>query len=165
MSSNAQSPRPITGRTVLLAFVAFFTLIAGMNVYLLRAAVSTFGGVEVASAYRAGLAFNNEIAAAERQDLLGWTVDVSLARENSDRTKLVVRLLDADGKPVSGVAVAARLIHPADGRRDHAVTLHETVGGEFAGTSPAAPGLWDLLLEAKRADDTVYRSRSRLMLK
>ena len=117
MQTHVENARPLTGRKVFLAFAVFFVIIAGMNAVLLRLATSTFGGVEVASAYRAGLALNNEIAAAERQDSLHWTVDAEFVRRTGDTTGLVVRLQGADGKPVFGLDIAARLIHPADGRR------------------------------------------------
>ena len=39
-----------------------------MNVVMIRAAISTFGGVETAKPYQAGLAFKREIAAARAQE-------------------------------------------------------------------------------------------------
>jgi nitrogen fixation protein FixH len=165
MSMQASAPRQVTGTEVLLAFVAFFAVVASMNAVLLRAATSTFGGVEVANAYRAGLAFNNEITAAARQDALQWKVDIELARATSDWSSMVVKLHEADGTPASGVEVAARLVHPADGRRDHHIALYESCLGEFVGITDATPGRWDLLIEAKHAGETVFRSRSRLTLK
>jgi nitrogen fixation protein FixH len=165
MSVPARSPRQITGPKVLVAFVAFFAIVTGVNAVLLRAATSTFGGVEVASAYRAGLSFNKELAAAARQDELNWKVEAELARQSNNRARLVIKLHEADDTPARGIDVAARLIHPADGRRDHGVALHETSQGEFEGTTDAAPGRWDLLIEATRADEILFRSRSRVTLK
>ena len=52
---------------VLICLVAFFAVVAGVNAVMIRAAVSTFGGVETDSAYQAGLAFAREIAAARRR--------------------------------------------------------------------------------------------------
>jgi nitrogen fixation protein FixH len=157
--------RQLTGTKVLVAFVFFFGVVVAVNAVMLRAATSTFGGIEVASAYRAGLAFNNEIAAAARQDALQWKVDVDLARQSQDWTRLVVHLSEADGALTPGIRVSARLIHPADGRRDRRITLNETCLGEFEGTTDASPGRWDLLIEVSHDDDVVFRSRSRLTLK
>jgi nitrogen fixation protein FixH len=165
MTTPVDRPRPLTGAKVLIAFVGFFTVVAAMNAVMLRAATSTFGGIEVASAYRAGLAFNNEIAAAARQDALHWQVNVDLARQSDDATRLIVHLSEANGAPAAGVSVIARLIHPADGRRDQRIALHETRRGEFEGRTGATSGLWDLLIEASREDEVVFRSRSRLTLK
>jgi nitrogen fixation protein FixH len=164
MSAQFHASPQLTGRKVLLAFVAFFAVIATMNAILLRAATSTFGGVEVASAYRTGLAFNDEIAAAARFDARQWKVNVEIARQPGERTRLIIKLNEADGSPASGLAVVAGLVHPADARRDHRVALQETSQGAFEGTTDATPGRWDLLIEAKHTDETVFRSRSRLTL-
>ena len=46
--------RPLTGRTVLICLIAFFAVVAIVNGIMIRAAISTFGGVETGSAYQAG---------------------------------------------------------------------------------------------------------------
>ena len=47
---------------------------------MIRAAISTFGGVETGSSYQAGLAFEREIAAARAQDALHWQVKANVRR-------------------------------------------------------------------------------------
>jgi nitrogen fixation protein FixH len=42
-------PRKLTGRHVLLGLVAFFGVVFAVNAVLVRAAISTFGGVETVS--------------------------------------------------------------------------------------------------------------------
>ena len=42
--------------------------LAASNAIMIRAAITTFGGVETGSAYQAGLAFKHETAAAQAQD-------------------------------------------------------------------------------------------------
>jgi nitrogen fixation protein FixH len=162
---QARRPRQLTGIKVFLAFAAFFVVVASVNAVMLRAATSTFGGVEVDSAYRMGLSFNKETAAAARQDLRHWNVDATLVRHAGDATQIGVRIRDAAGAPPAEIALAARLIHPADARRDHRVVLHQIAGGEFKGETDATPGRWDLLIEASRAGEILFRSRSRLTLK
>ena len=73
-TGRTQATRQVTGRMVLVCLVAFFAVVAGVNAIMIRAAVSTFGGVETESAYQAGLAFAREIAAVEAQDALHWQV-------------------------------------------------------------------------------------------
>ena len=66
MSTDKRAPaRPLTGRTVLFCLIGFFSVVAGVNAVMIRAAVSTFGGVETSSSYQAGLAFAREAAAAQ----------------------------------------------------------------------------------------------------
>ena len=58
--------RPLTGRTVLICLIAFFAVISIVNGIMIRAAISTFGGVETGSAFQAGQAFKHDIEAATR---------------------------------------------------------------------------------------------------
>ena len=46
----------LTGRIVFVCLVLFFATIAAVNAIMIRAATVTFGGVETANAYQAGLA-------------------------------------------------------------------------------------------------------------
>lgn len=156
--------RPLTGTRVLIGFVAFFAVVASVNAVMLRAATSTFGGVEVDSAYRVGLSFNKEIAAAASQDARHWHVDAALTR-GADAARIAVTLRDAAGMPPAALDLSARLIHPADARRDRRVALRQTAPGEFRGETDAAPGQWDLLIEAARSGEVLFRSRSRLTLR
>ena len=73
-AANTGRPKELTGRMVFICLVAFFAVIAAVNAVMIRAAVSTFSGIETANSYQAGLAFAREIAAAEAQDALHWQV-------------------------------------------------------------------------------------------
>jgi len=55
--SQAQPPRPITGRKVLFMMVAFFGVVIGVNLIMMRLAIQTLPGTEVDSAYSASLAY------------------------------------------------------------------------------------------------------------
>ena len=71
-------PRELTGRTVLLCLVAFFAVVAAVNVIMMTAAVTTFSGVETKNSYQAGVTFAREEAAAEAQESRHWRVNSSL---------------------------------------------------------------------------------------
>jgi nitrogen fixation protein FixH len=156
--------KKVTGRTVLVWLVAFFGIVAVVNVVMIRAAVSTYGGLETESSYQAGLAFARETADARAQDALHWRVDARLT-PTRDGTTLVIDARDADGRPLAGLAATARLVHPTDQRDDHAVDLRETRPGEFRGAVTAAAGQWDLVLELARDGTRVFRSKNRVMLR
>jgi len=157
--------KEVTGRTVLVWLVAFFGIVGLVNVAMIRAAVSTFGGLETESSYQAGLAFARETAEARAQDALRWRVDARLT-PTRDGTTLVIDARDAEGRPLRGLAATARLVHPADQRDDHAVVLRETRPGEFSGAATAvAAGQWDLVLELARDGARVFRSKNRVMLR
>jgi nitrogen fixation protein FixH len=156
--------REITGRQVLLCLVAFFGLIAAMNAVLITVAVSTFGGVETESSYKAGLMFAKEMSAARAQDSLHWRVQ-AVVTPKSDGQQVELQAYDAGGRPLSGLSALVRLSHPTDRRADIAVDLSETSPGRYVGTAAAAAGQWDLIIELARNDERVFRSKNRLVIK
>jgi nitrogen fixation protein FixH len=156
--------KEVTGRTVLVWLVAFFGIVTLVNVVMIRAAVSTFGGLETESSYQAGLAFARETADARAQNALQWRVDAKLSPVRDGATGIVIAARDADGRPLYGLAATARLVHPADKRDDRVVLLRATGPGEFRGVTPAAAGQWDLVIELARDDTRVFRSKNRVML-
>jgi nitrogen fixation protein FixH len=156
--------RGLTGRMVLLCLVFFFAVVFGVNAIMIRAATSTFGGMETASSYQAGLAFGREVAAAQRQDALHWSVTARLDRTAPGAAGLIVSAQDRDGRPVAGIEAQARLIHPADSRRDHDIALRGTGNGRFAGSVAAEAGQWDLEINLLRGDERMFRSLTRVRL-
>jgi len=161
-ASAGRSPRPITGRTVLLYFVSFFGVIFAMNFYMVRVAISSFSGVETESAYKAGLTFKNDVAAAHAQDALHWTVDAAV--QHGEAPAIVVTARDAQGQALTGLSPEIRLAHPTDKRRDVALEFVELSPGRFRSLTPMPEGQWDLVIGLKREAETVFRSKSRIVL-
>lgn len=157
------SARPLSGRTVLLWLIAFFAVVSLANGILIRAAVTTFGGVETASSYQAGLAFTREAAAARAQDALHWQVKASV-RPFAERTLVEIDARDAAGRPLPGLQASVNLSHPADRRADQPVTLSEDVSGHFRGTAAPIAGQWDVVIELSRDGERLFRSRNRVVL-
>jgi nitrogen fixation protein FixH len=156
--------RRVTGRTVLFSLIAFFGVISVVNGVMIHAAISTFGGVETASSYQAGLAFAHELEAAQSQEALHWKVDGKF-HVTAGVTLLDIDARDAAGKPLSGLEARAWLSHPTDRRFDRDLTLREAPSGHFAATVGNAPGQWDLLIEFSRDGDRLFRSRNRVVLR
>jgi nitrogen fixation protein FixH len=157
-----RSPRPITGRTVLLYFVSFFGVIFAMNFYMVRVAISSFSGVETESAYKAGLSFKNDVAAAQAQDSRHWRIEASLPHGGD--SDIIVTARDAQGHALAGLTPEIRLAHPTDKRRDVIIEVVELTPGQFQSLTPAPEGLWDLVIDLKRETKTVFRSKSRVTL-
>jgi nitrogen fixation protein FixH len=157
-------PRTITGRTVLIAIVAFFGVVLGANLTMLKLAIDSMPGTEVDSAYRASLAFNHEIGAAREQAARGWQVTAHVERDGAGAGRVQVEARDRSGAPLTGLAFTARLSHPADKRADRTVALAETSGGTYrARFDELAAGQWDLVLEGGR-DGARFVSRNRVVL-
>ncbi len=155
-------PKRITGRFALVCLIGFFATVVGVNAVLVKAAISTFGGVEVDSSYRAGLVYDREIRAAHAQDALNWRVAGKVSSAKGI-TVIEVSALDADGQPLKGLEVDVTLVHPTDRRHDHKVAVREDAPGWFRGVaSDVSPGGWDLVLELSRGGERMFLSRNRV---
>jgi len=163
MSQRSQAEFQVTGRMVFAGLVAFFAVVVGVNAVMTYAAVSTFGGVETESSYRAGLAFAREAATVAAQDARHWTVTAKAAIEGNT-TVVEVTARDPSGQPLTNLAATASLVHPTDRRADHAVPLVSQGAGRFRGTTAASAGQWDLVIELSRDDERLFRSKNRVWL-
>ena len=57
MSRPPASPKPLTGGKVLAMLIAFFGVVIGVNMIMMRLAIQTMPGTDVDSAYAASLAY------------------------------------------------------------------------------------------------------------
>ena len=157
--------RELTGRHVLFCLLGFFGVVFAVNAVLVKAATSTFGGVETSSSYKAGLMFEQDVARAERQDDLHWQVGGKIARDKAGEAVLDISARDAKGIPLTGITAQARLAHPADERLDHMIALERINAGLFHGAVQVQPGQWELIVDLYRGEARVFRSRSRVTLR
>jgi nitrogen fixation protein FixH len=165
MKASRRGPRELTGRAVLLWLVGFFGLVFIVNAVMVRAAISTFGGLETQSSYKAGLMFESEVARAERQQALHWRVDGKLSRDRNGEAVLDINVRDAHGAPVAGLDADATLAHPADERLDRVIHLSKIGAGTFRGEASGHAGQWDLIVDFYRGGERLFRSRSRVSLR
>ncbi|HTS40332.1 MAG TPA: FixH family protein [Xanthobacteraceae bacterium] len=156
--------KEITGRTVLVCLVVFFAIVVAVNLVLVRAAISTFGGLETESSYRAGLAFGGEIAVAHAQQARHWHVTAQFLPSKDGPTAIEIIAQDATGQPLTGLGATVRLEHPTDKRLDHTLVMSEVSSGRFRGTTTSSKGEWDLLIELSRGDERLFRSKNRVSL-
>ncbi len=161
----ARGGRELTGRMVLAILVGFFGVVIGVNVVMARYAVSTFGGVETESSYKAGLAFRSEEDAAARQGALDWAVNVAIAPSDTADRRLTVEVKDAAGRPITGLEVRAEFSHPTDARQDAELVLTELGQGRYAGEVEAHRGQWDLVLDLTQGGQRQFRSKNRIVMK
>jgi nitrogen fixation protein FixH len=164
-SAAPHRAKPLTGRTVLLWLVTFFGLVLGANTVLIRAATSSFGGVETESAYKAGLSFSRDLAEAAAQDARGWRVDATVASGGAGQAVVTVTARDAAGAHLTGLASAVRFTHLSDRRRDASLVLSEVEPGLYRGEAAVGAGAWDLLLDLSRGGERLFRSKDRVSLR
>ena len=165
MIGRSNLPKPLTGRKVLFMLVAFFGVVIGVNLVMMRLAIQTLPGTEVDSAYSASLAYEKEIAAARDQNARNWKIDAHIQRNGQVGATLQVEARDNDGRPMSGLKFQGRFERPTDRRADLPVVLAETGIGIYRGSAPAiAPGQWDLVLEGIAQGQRMFLSKNRVLL-
>jgi nitrogen fixation protein FixH len=165
-----ETPRPIaprrpvelTGGMVAAMLILFFGVVVSVNATILTMALRTMPGVETRSAYETSQHYNEEIARQHERDARGWSATTTLARQGEGAT-LTVTLADRSGGPLVGLAASARLRHPATSARDHDLALSESRPGRYeAGFKTIEAGSWILELQARRGEEVVFVSRSRV---
>ena len=107
MTRAPVSPKPLTGGKVLAMLVAFFGVVFGVNMTMMRFAIQTMPGTDVDSAYTASLAYEKEIATAHDQNARNWKVDAQIRRGPNGGATLQVEARDTNGKPMSGLKFQA----------------------------------------------------------
>jgi nitrogen fixation protein FixH len=157
--------RPLTGRKVLVMLVAFFGVVIGVNVTMMKLAIGTLPGTDVDSAYTASLGYEKEIAAAHEQNARNWQINAHIQRGVDGDATLQVEAHDDVGRPMTGLKFQGRLERPTDKRADLPVELAEVGIGVYRGSAPqVAPGQWDLVLEGDAAGQRMFLSKNRVVL-
>jgi nitrogen fixation protein FixH len=158
-----REPGKLTGRRVLVMLIGFFGVVMVVNFAMVKAAISTFGGVDTQSPYEAGLEFQAEEARAGAQRARDWLVTEQIASEGATQLVTVV-IADKDGKPVTGAEVSAVLAHPVDERRDETIELAEAGPGTYRVRADIPAGVWRLDLSVSRAGERLFRSQNRIIV-
>ncbi|WP_417692566.1 FixH family protein [Roseibium sp.] len=156
----------LTGRRVLFWIIGFFAVIFSANGVFVYLALHSFPGVVVESSYKAGQAYNQELADARAQAERGWQVSASLTRVGGDAAMLRIEPKDYEGHVLAGLDFIAIMEHPAHKGDDVSLALSEVQSGVYqASATGVAGGNWELVLEARRGDQRLFRSENRLFLK
>jgi nitrogen fixation protein FixH len=165
MRQSFVSPKPQTGGKVLAMLIAFFGIVIGVNMTMMKLAILTLPGTEVDSAYTASLGYEKEIVAARDQNARHWQVDAHIKRGADGGATVQVEARDDRGQPMTGLKFQGRLERPTDKRADLPVELAEVgIGIYRGGTLSIAPGQWDLVLEGDSAGQRMFLSRNRVLL-
>jgi nitrogen fixation protein FixH len=165
MGAVQQAQKPLTGGMVLALLVAFFGVVVGVNMIMMRLAIQTLPGTEVDSAYTASLAYEKEIAAAHDQNRRNWRVEAKVQRGENGKAAVIVEARDNNGRLLSGLKFLGRFERPTDRRADQVVMLAETGIGIYSGSAAViAPGQWDLVLQGNDTERRMFLSRNRVLL-
>lgn len=155
----------LTGRHVLGAMIAFFSVIFAVNAIFLYSALRTHTGVVAIEPYRKGLQYNNRIAAGDRQSELGWVEKIEALPDG----RVSIRIVDAAGAGVTGLVITGSIGRPSTARHDRTLRTVETAAGSYlAQVGTLELGGWTVAIEARVTTsdvEPVFRTRRRLWLK
>lgn len=146
-------------------FVAVFGIVVAVNATMVWFAGSTFSGLSTDRAYDKGVAYNQALEAARRQQALGWTVTTEAGPiPDGSRTRIVQTYRDRDGLPVVGLRVRVHLSRPATRGYDRDIVLAASAPGDYSAiVAVPLPGLWDLEAVAE-GEGTSYQSYQRFVV-
>lgn len=142
--------RELTGRKVLLIFIAAFGVIVAVNVFMAVSAVRTFPGLEVSSSYADSQDFN---VRRDAQEALGWNASVEV---DAEAGVLTLHLVDDSDRPVAPARLQALLTRPTSQQDDQLLDLTRNAGA-FTAPADLSEGRWRLRLTGEARDGTPYR--------
>lgn len=147
------------------SFVAFFVVVLVANGSMIVAAFSSWPGLETASAYQRGLAYNRTLAAAKEQAALGWKVDFVFTQDGRRRGVAQIDLADRFGSRLRDAEVRAQFVRPTNEGSDLRVDLAHQNGGRYqAEVELPLEGQWDVRIVAS-SNGQVYRLSERIVLR
>ncbi|MFN0097546.1 MAG: FixH family protein [Gemmatimonadaceae bacterium] len=132
-----------------------------VNTVMLFAANSDRNGVAVEpDYYKKAVAWDSTLALQLESNALGWRSDATLSRDDRPAASIAtagtvtVTLVDRAGEPLSGVNVAATLIHNTAPNDRVTIPLKESAPGVYTAFSRLSHlGRWELRLLASRGSD------------
>jgi nitrogen fixation protein FixH len=151
------SVRKFTGWHMTGILVAFFGVVVSVNVFMARAAISTFGGTVVENSYVASQKFNGWLDKAEAQKALGWTVSARL-----DDARHVVLKAGVGEVPLRIAAVEALVRHPLGRVPERMLHFARTEDGQWTSSAPLPAGRWIVHLTVRSGGEE-YRKVEELL--
>lgn len=147
----------IRGWHVLLGFIAFFGVVAAVNVGFVVMSIRSFPGQVSVTPYEDGLIHDRKLAQIAAQERLGWRAGAAAAPN-----AVVVEMRDRDGAPLNGLALEGKLERPATEAGRLTLRFRETAPGRYVARPGALTGAWDLTAVAAGAHGERFEAERRL---
>lgn len=142
--------RRFTGWHMTAILVGFFSIVIAVNVYMAHAAISTFGGTVVDNSYVASQEFNGWLAAAKKQQQLGWKTGLSLDRERHVRIAAT-----SAGAAIEGLAGSGQASHPLGAKPPIKLSFSLTADGSLKSVQALPDGRWLIHAVLRHGGETV----------
>jgi nitrogen fixation protein FixH len=149
----------LNGWHVLAMTVAFFAVVIAVDMSFLFIAYKTHPGQVSVTPYEDGLAHDADVARLAAQTRLGWKASLG----NGPDGRLVFEMLDASGRPLSGLSVVGKLEHPATEEGSISVVFRQIAPGRYEAHPGKLTGAWDVTVDSRDAQGHPFRAERRLM--
>ena len=132
------TPKPFTGRHMLLINVSFFAVVVAANLTMALSSAWTWTGLVVENSYVASQNFQTVQDTIARQRAAGWALEITY----SDG---LVRFaaIDEAGAPLELAGVSAFLRRPVGGHEDTTLPMH-LQDGQYVAAIALPAGVWDV---------------------
>ena len=144
----ATSPKPVTGKHVLIGMVSFFGVVMSVNFLFVYFAIDSWTGLTAHDSYRKGLEYNDTLADADRQANLGWQTAVSY-----DGDRLYIELTGPTGEPLLASDMSVLVRRPTHEGMDISLVMLVSGSGYTAPLKLPEAGQWDIDVSIKRRAD------------
>lgn len=145
-------------RWIPASFVAFFIFLTGVEIVLITLSMKSFTGLSEADPYRRGLAYNETIAARQRDHDLGWRIAVGFEPAGHLKGVVKVAARDAAGAELGGVRISGTA---EQGSKSPVPIVFGALedGGAKGTLSVDAPGRWFLRIQIEGDEASIERKR------
>jgi len=140
--------KPFTGWHMATILVAFFGIVIAVNVYMARAAITTFGGTVVDNSYVASQEFNGWLAAAHKQEQLGWDTHLSLGAGRHVRIEATKA-----GAALAGLSGTGLASHPLGATPPIKLDFSQAPDGSLTSMQALPQGRWLIHVSLRRGAD------------
>lgn len=160
---DTKPEKQLKGWHVLLIMMAFFGVMFAVNGVFLYHAITSFPGEDVKKSYVQGLNYNQTLEARAAQATLGWTAEAGIEDD-----KILFRLMDRDGRALSGYPVIAELRRMTTDASDALLTFAPGPEGTYIyALDDVASGQWRLTFQVLDLDTetTLFTATKTLRVK
>lgn len=158
----AAAARELKGWHVLMIMLGFFGVIFAVNGVFLYHALTTHPGEIVEKSYLQGLNYNDRLGTRALQAERGWTAAMGV-----EAGTLVVMVADGEGRALSRLALAAKLVPTASNDAVIDMVLTPSGSGAYAADLSGVPtGTYQVDLRGYEGDagTPVLEARKRLYI-
>lgn len=140
-------------------FFAFFGVIISVNLVYIYVAQKTWRGTTTDESYQKGLDYNAVLEQKEKQESLGWQVELKPINMGNSTMLFTLNLLDKNSFAITDADISIMFKRPTQDGFDFSVpadTSHETYS--FKVKFPLK-GQWDAVIFVSRGEDKLYLSK------